>query len=84
VEAGQAGLFRGHGDLLERLRSNAVLASVLKGRGFSRADKTNKINGALAPEGLCLKTPTFWAERRVFGQEAYFVAVDRIRVGFRG
>jgi len=35
---------------LHRLRKNSVLASVLKGHGFSRADKANKMNGALAPE----------------------------------
>jgi hypothetical protein len=40
--------FRG----LNRLRKNAVLPSVLKGHGFSHADKGNKINVDFSPRGL--------------------------------
>jgi hypothetical protein len=31
------------------------LASVLKGHGFSRADKANRMNAALAAEGCLLR-----------------------------
>jgi hypothetical protein len=34
-----------------------VLDSVLKGHGFSRADKANKMSGALAPEGCISGKP---------------------------
>jgi hypothetical protein len=50
------------------LRKNSTAAAVLKGHGFSRADKANKMSAALATEGwVCFNPPrTFAFFRKLF------------------